>query len=86
MSGLNLEGKKGSQMFSVSSLEAVENPTNRSNVGVAVFVTDPSKIKSDDYKVIYDQKTDLWTLSSDSLKEKVLGKNSIETDGLSHFW
>ena len=81
MSGLNLEGKKGSQMFSVSSLEAVENPTNRSNVGVAVFVTDPSKIKSDDYKVIYDQKTDLWTLSSDTLKEKVLGKNSIETDG-----
>ena len=62
MSGLNLDGKKGSQMFSVSSLEAVENPTNRSNVGVAVFVTDPRKITSDNYNVIYDQKTDLWTL------------------------
>ena len=37
MSGLNLDGKKGSQMFTVSSLEAIENPTNRSNVGVAVL-------------------------------------------------
>ena len=56
-------------MFSVSSLEAVENPTNRSNVGVAVFVTDPSKITSDDYNVIYDQKSDLWTLSAPTLKD-----------------
>ena len=56
MAGLNLDGKKGSQMFSVSSLQAVENPTNRSNVGVAVFVTDPSKIQSDNYNVIYDEK------------------------------
>ena len=60
--------KKGGQMFSVSSLEAVENPTNRSNVGVAVFVTDPNKIKSDDYKVIYNEKDDLWTLSASTLK------------------
>ena len=58
---LNLDGKKGEQMFSVSSLEAVENPTNRSNVGVAIFVTDPGKITSDDYNVIYDQKNDIWT-------------------------
>ena len=36
-------------MFSVSSLEAVENPTNRSNVGVAVFITDPDKITADNY-------------------------------------
>ena len=48
MSGLNLDGKKGGQMFTVSSLEAVENPTNRSNVGVAVFVTDPDKITNDE--------------------------------------
>ena len=41
-SGLNLNGEKGAQMFSVSSLKAVENPTNRSSVGVAVFVTNPS--------------------------------------------
>ena len=68
MSGLNLDGKKGGQMFTVSSLEAVENPTNRSNVGVAVFVTDPNKIKSDDYNVIYDEKTNLWTLSASSMK------------------
>ena len=42
--GLNLNGEKGSQMFSVSSLKAVENPTNRSSVGIAVFVTNPSKL------------------------------------------
>ena len=81
MSGLNLDGKKGGQMFSVSSLEAVENPTNRSNVGVAVFVTDPNKIKSDDFKVIYDEKEELWTLSSASLKNSVKGKETVETDG-----
>ena len=81
MAGLNLDGKKGSQMFSVSSLQAVENPTNRSNVGVAVFVTDPSKIQSDNYNVIYDEKTNLWTLTADSLKQAVTGSSSIEIEG-----
>ena len=33
MSGLNLDGKKGKQMFTVSSLEAVENPTNDQMLG-----------------------------------------------------
>ena len=81
MIGLNLDGNKGEQMFSVSSLKAVENPTNRSNVGVAVFVTDPGKITSDNYNVIYDESNDIWTLTSDSLKTPVTGKVSIETDG-----
>ena len=81
MSGLNLDGKKGSQMFTVSSLEAIENPTNRSNVGVAIFVTDPEKITSGDYNVIYDQKTDLWTLTAPTLKNPVTGKTTVETDG-----
>ena len=81
MAGLNLDGKKGSQMFSVSSLQAVENPTNRSNVGVAVFVTDPSKIQSDNYNVIYDEKQNLWTLTADSLKQAVTGSSSIEIEG-----
>mgnify|MGYP006262673177 FL=1 len=81
MSGLNLDGKIGGQMFTVSSLEAIENPTNRSNVGVAVFVTDPDKITSDDYNVIYDEKTDLWTLSAPTLKTPVTGTTTVETDG-----
>ncbi len=81
MIGLNLDGNKGEQMFSVSSLKAVENPTNRSNVGVAVFVTDPGKITSENYNVIYDESNDIWTLTSDSLKTPVTGKQSIETDG-----
>ena len=68
-------------MFSVSSLQAVENPTNRSNVGVAVFVTDPSKIQSDNYNVIYDEKQNLWTLTADSLKQAVTGSSSIEIEG-----
>ena len=38
MIGLNLDGNNGEQMFSVSSLKAVENPTNRSNVGVAFLL------------------------------------------------
>ena len=62
MIGLNLDGNKGEQMFSVSSLEAVENPTNRSNVGVAVFVTNPSKIKASDYTVLYNE---CWILNTD---------------------
>ena len=81
MSGLNLDGKKGGQMFTVSSLEAVENPTNRSNVGVAVFVTDPDKITSDDYNVIYDQKTNLWTLTASSMKSPKTGTTTVETEG-----
>ena len=37
----------------------VENPTNRSSVGVAVFVTNPLEIKSAEYKVIYHENEDL---------------------------
>ena len=42
MIGLNLDGKRRTNVLCFS-LKAVENPTNRSNVGVAVFVTDPVK-------------------------------------------
>ena len=81
MSGLNLDGKKGKQMFTVSSLEAVENPTNRSNVGVAVFVTDPEKITSQNYNVIYDAKKNVWTLTAPTLDEPIVGNEVIETEG-----
>ncbi len=80
-SGLNLNGEKGIQMFSVSSLKAVENPTNRSSVGVAVFVTNPSQIKDEEFTVMYNEESDLWNLSSDSLKNIASGKEIIETDG-----
>ena len=80
-SGLNLNGEKGTQMFSVSSLKAVENPTNRSSVGVAVFVTNPSQIKDEEFTVMYNEELDLWNLSSDNLKNIASGKETIETDG-----
>ena len=80
-SGLNLNGEKGTQMFSVSSLKAVENPTNRSSVGVAVFVTNPSQIKDEEFTVMYNEESDLWNLSSDNLKNIASGKETIETDG-----
>ena len=76
--GLDLDGKSGKQMFTVSSLKAVENPTNRSSVGVAVFVTNPLEIKSAEYKVIYNETEDLWKLTSDSLKNTIAGKQTIE--------
>ena len=81
LSGLNLNGEKGTQMFSVSSLKAVENPTNRSSVGVAVFVTNPSQIKDEEFSVMYNEELDLWNLSSVSLKSVASGKETIETDG-----
>ena len=46
-----------------------------------MFVTDPDKITSDEYNVIYDEKTDLWTLSATTLKIPVTGKTTVETDG-----
>jgi len=80
-SGLNLNGEKGAQMFSVSSLKAIENPTNRSSVGVAVFVTNPSQIKEKEFKVMYNKESDLWNLSSSNFKNIASGKETIETDG-----
>ena len=46
-------------MFSVSSLKAVENPTNRSSVGIAVFVTNPSKINDSEFTVMYNEESDV---------------------------
>ena len=79
--GLNLNGEKGSQMFSVSSLKAVENPTNRSSVGIAVFVTNPSKINDSEFTVMYNEESDVWNLSSTSSQLIASGKEIIETDG-----
>ena len=39
-----LDGKKGTQMFAVSSLKAVENPADRSNVGVVMLYYSPSSM------------------------------------------
>ena len=74
MSGLNLDGKKGGQMFT-SQVWRQENPLTDQTL-VAIFVTDPDKITSDDYNVIYDEKSDLWTLSASTLKTSVTGGNS----------
>ena len=79
--GLDLDGKSGKQMFTVSSLKAVENPTNRSSVGVAVFVTNPLEIVNAEYKVMYNENEDLWKLTSDSLKNSIAGKQTIEGQG-----
>jgi len=81
MGGINLEGKKGQEMFSVSSLETVENPTNRSTVGVQIFVTDPGAIKDTNYNVIYNEKNNLWSLTSESITKPITGSNSIEANG-----
>ena len=68
-------------MFTVSSLQAVENPTNRSSVGVAVFVTNPLEIKSAEYKVIYHENEDLWKLTSDFDSNVISGKQTIDGQG-----
>ncbi len=81
MAGLDLDGQTGKQMFTVSSLTAIENPTNRSSVGIAVFVTNPLEIKQGDYKVIYHEDEDLWKLTSDNLKESISGRQTIESQG-----
>jgi len=81
MSGINLDGKNGKQMFSVSSLEAVENPTNRSSVGVALFVTDPEKIQESAYNVIFHEKTGEWNLTSEKIKTAITGTETIEAPG-----
>ena len=81
-SGLNLSGEIGPQMFAISSLKAVENPTNRSSVGVAVFVTNPQEIKANEFTVLYDEKSDLWNLYSNGNQSIIKsGKETIETDG-----
>ena len=79
--GLDLDGKTGKQMFTVSSLKAVENPTNRSSVGIAVFVTDPVKVESEEYKVIYHENEDLWKLSSNNSITQLSGRQTIDAEG-----
>ncbi len=79
--GLDLDGKEGKQMFTVSSLQAVENPTNRSSVGVAVFVTNPLEIKNAEYKVIYHENEDLWKLTSEDIKIPISGRQTIDGQG-----
>ena len=80
-SGLNLDGKNGSDMFSVTSLEAIAGSTNRTSVGVEISVSDPSKIAKGNYSLNYAKDNDEWTLSSNSLANEYKGKNTIDADG-----
>ena len=65
----------------LSSLQAVENPTNRSSVGVAVFVNNPLEIKNSEYRVIYHENEELWKLTSDDIKTPITGKQTIDGQG-----
>lgn len=81
-SGLNLDGETGTEMFSVTSLKTIPNPTNRSTVGVEIVTTDATQIFKENYSLNYDANDDLWTLTS-SNTPTITGKDKIESNGFS---
>ncbi len=80
--GLNLEGNIGKKMFSVTSLEAIANPTNRTTVGAEIIVDDPEILKRDNYSLQYSSSNNSWTLNSSSLDSPIVSNTSqIEGPG-----
>ena len=58
-------------MFSVTSLEAIANPTNRTTVGAEIIVDDPEILKRDNYSLQYSSSNNSWTLNSTSLDSPI---------------
>ena len=80
--GLNLEGNIGKKMFSVVSLEAIPNPTNRTTVGAEILIDDPEKLLKDNYTLQYGSINKSWTLTSPSLDIPIISNsNQIEGPG-----
>lgn len=78
--GLDLEGKDGKDMFALTNLIATANSTNRSSVGVEITSTNPLEVIKENYTLQYNEKNDLWNLSSPST-EGVSGKNTLIAKG-----
>ena len=81
--GLNLDGKTGKEMFSITSLVSSPNPTNRSTVGVEIKVEDPNKIIRENYTLSYHGSENLWKMSSPSLDSTLSGISKVEAPGFS---
>ena len=80
-SGINLDGKTGKNMFSVTSLTATPGPTNRSTVGIEVTSIDPDLIVKDNYTVTFSEAKNQWTMTSPSLSNDLSGTNEINAAG-----
>ena len=81
--GLNLDGKTGDDMFSVTSLVSTPNPTNRTTVGIEIQVDDPNKIIKENYSLAYSGPENLWKITSPSLNESLSGISKVEAPGFS---
>ena len=81
--GLNLDGKIGDNMFSVTSLVSTPNPTNRTSVGIEIQVNDPNQIVKENYSLAYSGSENLWKLSSSSLEKALSGVSKIDAPGFS---
>ena len=81
--GLNLDGKTGDNMFSVTSLVSTPNPTNRTTVGIEIQVDDPNKIIKENYSLAYSGPENLWKITSPSLNESLSGISKVEAPGFS---
>tara|TARA_E500000178_G_scaffold272338_1_gene270500 strand:- start:7613 stop:12694 length:5082 start_codon:yes stop_codon:yes gene_type:complete len=80
-SGLDLDGKIGKNMFSLTSLEAIPNPTNRTSVGVEISIDDPEKITRENFKLSYLADNNQWRLTSENTETALLGSEKIVASG-----
>lgn len=80
-SGLDLDGNNGKKMFSLTSLEAIPNPTNRTTVGVEIAIDDPEKILRENFTLSYLANNKQWKLTSENMETPILGSDKIIAKG-----
>ena len=79
--GVTLDGSKGSDLFTTTSVTAIRTPSTSSEVDAEVIVFDPNKLPSGKLDLTYSDYEGLWTLSGAGLSASVTGTNVIDAPG-----
>ena len=83
MSGLDLDGNRGREMFSARGLMFEANPANKEGLSVEIDITDVLSIPKEAMTAVYSDIENQWLVTGGGLNKPLNGKNVIAGPGFS---
>ncbi|MEE3361908.1 MAG: flagellar basal body rod C-terminal domain-containing protein [Pseudomonadota bacterium] len=80
--GLDLNGDRGGQIFSLDGWAPTLSPLNRGSALVGVTVTDPEAMPEGPLELVYDNKTAVWLLNTEEGETLASGNPRLGVEGL----
>ena len=83
MSGLDLDGNRGREMFSARGLMFEANPASKEGLSVEIDITDVLSIPKEAMTAVYSDIENQWLVTGGGLNKPLNGKNVIAGPGFS---